>query len=96
MLRQVLQVLSILVRWADDVLRQVLQVLSILLLVVGGIVALLGASSLVLGLFAPSQPPPSMNEGHALAVVFGSGTTVFGMLVVGVGYAIRAWLKANA
>lgn len=57
-----------------------------------GIIAL-GLAGVGFGLFAPVQPPPSLNEGHALAFVLGAMTTLVGVVLVSLGAAIRIGLK---
>jgi len=57
-----------------------------------GVIAL-GLASIGFGLFKPSQPPPSLNEGHALAFVVGAITAFVGVVLVSIAVAIRAGLK---
>jgi hypothetical protein len=57
-----------------------------------GIIAL-GLAGIGFGLFTPTQPPPSLNEGHGLAFALGAMTAFVGVLVVSIGVAIRVGLK---
>jgi len=52
-------------------LRAIFRVISVLLLVLGVPGALLSAVALLYAWLAPAQPPPSMNEGPAMAGFLG-------------------------
>jgi hypothetical protein len=60
---------------------------------IGVAVACFGLYLIGFALFTPAQPPPSMNEGHALAWVVGLMITTAGLLAFSIGLAIRWGLK---
>jgi hypothetical protein len=65
---------------------------KVFLLLGVGIIAL-GLWGIGFALFTPTQPPPSLNEGHGLAFALGSMSAFVGVLVASVGVVIRVGLK---
>jgi hypothetical protein len=64
--------------------------------IVGGGLVLLGVGTTCLGLscvgfalFTPTQPPPSLNEGHGLAWFFGMMISLAGLAPLLIGLALR-------
>lgn len=55
-------------------------------LALGGLTLALGTLGVAYGAFAPTQPPPSLNEGHAYAVVLGIGLALTGSVVGAAGW----------
>jgi hypothetical protein len=81
-------------RSADrDGMRTAFQLGSGALLVVGGGIVAIAAYMIGFALFAPTRPPPSLNEGHGLAFFFGVAAAFVGLVLVSVGVAIRVGLR---
>jgi hypothetical protein len=74
-------------------MERVLRVLAGGLLLIGVGVTCFGLSLIGFALFTPTQPPPSLNEGHGLAWAIGLLVTMVGLLPLAVGLAIRSGLK---
>ena len=70
--------------------------------IVGGGLLVLGVGIICVGLylvgfslFAPTQPPPSLNEGHGLVWAIGLMVTTAGFVPFTIGFAIRSGLKTR-
>ena len=74
-------------------MERVLRVVAGALLLVGVGVICFGLYLIGFGLFTPTQPPPSLNEGHGLAWAIGLMLATVGLLPFSVGLAIRSGLK---
>ena len=77
----------------EFVMRGLIQILSVLSLLLGAVVALLGTAAMLYAKWAPAQPPPSLNEGPALAGFFGFFMTIAGSVSVLTGLAMQAGLR---
>jgi hypothetical protein len=80
--------------------RGLIQILSVLSILLGTVVALLGAVAMLYAKWAPAQPPPSLNEGPGLAgflgfsmIIFGSGSILAGLAMLA---GLRRWPKPDA
>jgi len=69
-------------------MRVIRETASLIFTVIGAIVIGLGAVMIGFGLLAPTDPPPSLNEGHAMAFVFGFVVAFIGIVGVAIGKAI--------
>ncbi len=69
-------------------MRGIRETASTIFTVIGAIVIGLGVVMSGFGLLAPTDPPPSLNEGHAMAFVFGVVVAFTGLCVVAIGKAI--------
>jgi hypothetical protein len=75
---------------ADGIMEKALRSLGGALAIFGVGVTCVGLYLVGFALFSPTQPPPSMNEGHGLAWFIGIGSAVAGLLVSTVGLAVRS------
>jgi uncharacterized YccA/Bax inhibitor family protein len=73
-------------------MKKLLQIVAVIVAAVGVVGALGGILMVVFGIFGKRQPPPSLNEGPALAFVVGIGTGLAGLLLLLAGLAVRAGL----
>jgi len=73
-------------------MKKLLRIVALIVAVAGVAVALGGILMVALGIFGKRQPPPSLNEGPALAFVVGIGTGLAGLLLLLAGLAVRAGL----
>jgi hypothetical protein len=67
-----------------------------LFVAVGAAVVALGVVLLGWSLLAPTQPPPSLNEGHGLGFFFGIVTGFVGLAVIAIGKSIGGAGKPQA
>jgi hypothetical protein len=74
-------------------MKKLLRIVALIVAVAGVAVALGGILMVALGIFGKRQPPPSLNEGPALAFVVGIGTGLAGLLLLLAGLAVRAGRK---
>lgn len=76
-------------------MRTLFHLASLALLVLGALAEAFGSFWLVWALCSPAQPPPSLNEGPALAAVAGSFFVLAGAASLFVGLLLLAILKAS-
>jgi hypothetical protein len=77
-------------------MRSVVRAAETFLVAVGAALVALGAVLLGWSLLSPTQPAPSLNEGHGLGFFFGIVIGLVGFAVMVIGRSIRAGGKAQA
>ena len=76
-------------------MRRAIELAATTALVLGAAIVVLGVIGLGYAFFAPTQPPPSLNEGHGLAFALGLVTALVGVVVALVGLGIRSALRSG-
>lgn len=77
-------------------MKSFLGTVSAIIFALGIATGLLGVVMVGYGILAPKQPPPSLNEGHGYAFVFGIVVAFIGLGVAAVGRAIDSAVTRQA